>query len=332
MFIFCFCFFYIFIVFVLLMINHPCGICGKSVNSNHKAIQCDICNHWIHIKCNGLTSNDYASLQNSSEPWFCTKCIVENLPFGQAVSPLSYNRNISSLEIKEFLSKRNSLELDQAMTGTMSGVNCKYYDANEFFNLDLGSNNFSLFHLNISSLSKHYEELRALLGQLGHGFDIIGITETGFQNNIPITNCVLPGYNYAHTPTKGVKGGALLYISDCLQYTERADLDGITYKDKELESKFIEIIQVNNKNIIVGCIYRHLSMSVNEFNSDYLTLLLDKASLENKLLFLTGDFNVDLLMANSNKDYADYLDILSSYHFLPHIILQQESLIFLTLL
>ena len=73
-------------------------------------------------------------------------------------------------------------------------------------------------------------------------------------------------------PQKGEKGGALLYISDCFQYTERADLDGITYKDKELESKFIEIILVNNKNIIVGCIYRHPSMSVNEFNSDYLTL------------------------------------------------------------
>ena len=62
-------------------------------------------------------------------------------------------------------------------------------------------------------------------------------------------------------------------------------------------------------------------MSVNEFNSDYLTPLLDKASLENKFLFLAGDFNVDLLKANSNKDFADYPDILSSYHFLPHIIL-----------
>ena len=60
---------------------------------------------------------------------------------------------------------------------------------------------------------------------------------------------------------------------------------------------------------------------MNEFNNDYLTLLLDKASSENKLIFLTGDFNVDLLKANSNKDFAEYLDILSSYDFLPHIIL-----------
>ena len=263
----------------------------------------------------------YASLQKSSEVWFCTKCVAENLPFGLTASPLNFNKSLSSVEIKEFLAELNSLEFDEAITETMSGVNCKYYDANDFSNLDSGSNNFSLFHLNIAFLSKHFDELRVLLGQLGHGFNIIGITETGFQNNIPLTNCDLPGYNYAHTPTKGVKGGALLYISDNLQYTERVDLDSIAYKDKELESKFIEIIQTDDKNIIVGCIYRHPSMSVNEFNNDYLTPLLDKASSENKLIFLTGDFNVDLLKADTNKDFAEYLDNLSSYDFHPHIIL-----------
>ena len=199
----------------------------------------------------------YASLQKSSEVWFCTKCVAENLPFGLTASPLNFNKSLSSVEIKEFLAKLNSLEFDEATTETMSGVNCKYYDANDFSNLDSGSNNFSLFHLNIASLSKHFDELKALLGKLDHGFNIIGITETGFQNNIPLINCDLPGYNYAHTSTKGVKGGALLYISDNLQYTERVDLDGIAYKDKELESKFIEIIQADDKNIIVGCMYRH---------------------------------------------------------------------------
>ena len=213
------------------------------------------------------------------------------------------------------------MEFEEPLTETMSGVNCKYYDVNDFTSLDfIGSNNFSLFHLNIASLSKHFDELSVLLGQLGHGFSIIGITETGFQNNIPAINCDLPGYNYVHTPTKSEKGGALLYISDCLQYTERVDLDKITYKDRELESKFIEIIQANDKNIIVGCIYRHPLMSVSEFNIDYLTPLLNKASSENKVLLLTGDFNVDLLKADINKDFEDYLDILYSYHLLPHII------------
>ena len=50
--------------------------------------------------------------------------------------------------------------------------------------------------------------------------------------------------------------------------------------------------------------YRHPSMSVDEFNNDYLTPLLDKASSENKLIFLTGDFNVDLL----NYDFRLFIN------------------------
>ena len=87
------------------MMNYPCGICGKSVNCNHKAIQCDLCDFWIHIKCNGLNANDYASLQKSSEKWFCSKCVYEILPFGETASPLIFNKSLSCAEIKEFLSK-----------------------------------------------------------------------------------------------------------------------------------------------------------------------------------------------------------------------------------
>ena len=35
-------------------------------------------------------------------------------------------------------------------------------------------------------------------------------------------------------------------------------------------------------------------MNVNEFNDDYLNKLLDKLSKENKILFLFGDFNINL--------------------------------------
>ena len=64
------------------MIHFPCGVCGKSVNNNQKAIQCDICNFWVHIKCNGLNNDDYVLLQNSPDKWFCTKCSNNVLPFG----------------------------------------------------------------------------------------------------------------------------------------------------------------------------------------------------------------------------------------------------------
>ena len=48
-------------------INHPkfpCKICVKNVQDKDKAVQCDLCELWIHIKCNNLNYLDYRYLQN----------------------------------------------------------------------------------------------------------------------------------------------------------------------------------------------------------------------------------------------------------------------------
>ena len=85
-------------------------------------------------------------------------------------------------------------------------------------------------------------------------------------------------------------------------------------------SKFIEIIRPNSKNIIVGYIYRHPRMSVDDFNNNYIMPLLVEISSRNKEIFLLGDFNRDLLKSDSVKD-CDHLDIFSSLNMLSDIIL-----------
>lgn len=62
-------------------------------------------------------------------------------------------------------------------------------------------------------------------------------------------------------------------------------------------------------------------MSLNDFNSDFLTPLLEKVSLENKTLILLGDFNVNLLKVTSIPSVTNFFDIISSFSLLPHIIL-----------
>ena len=62
--------------------KYPCGVCSKPVRCNQKGIQCDVCTSWLHARCIGLSNSDYCLLQRSDEPWSCTKCINEALPFG----------------------------------------------------------------------------------------------------------------------------------------------------------------------------------------------------------------------------------------------------------
>ena len=73
-------------------INHPkfpCKICAKNVHDKDKAVQCDLCELWIHIKCNNLNYLDYRYLQNCDESWYCIECCSTIFPFNS----LSSNKN-----------------------------------------------------------------------------------------------------------------------------------------------------------------------------------------------------------------------------------------------
>ena len=86
---------------------------------------------------------------------------------------------------------------------------------------------------------------------------------------------------------------------------------------------FINLIEISNSkrsNIIIGCIYRHPNMGLDEFNDNYLNTLLHKISKENKSVFLLSDFNVDLLKYDKHAPINEFLDSLSSHMFLPHIV------------
>ena len=73
-------------------------------------------------------------------------------------------------------------------------------------------------------------------------------------------------------------------------------------------------------NIIICCIYKHPSMDLNDFNTNYLNNLLDKVSKEQKSVFLLGDFNVNLLNYNDHNPTNEFLDPLSSNSFVPYIL------------
>ena len=64
-------------------------ICAKKIYDKDKAVQCDLCKLWIHIKCNNLNYLDYRYLQNCDESWYCIECCSTIFPFNS----LSSNKN-----------------------------------------------------------------------------------------------------------------------------------------------------------------------------------------------------------------------------------------------
>ena len=63
--------------------NSPCGICHKNILKGQKAIFCNKCSSFVHIKCNGISASEYRELANEPDVhWFCKLCIQDVFPFG----------------------------------------------------------------------------------------------------------------------------------------------------------------------------------------------------------------------------------------------------------
>ena len=147
-----------------------CSICLKSVKS--KSIQCDICDQWAHQpKCSGLTQKQFEILcQPNSTDWYCHSCINTLLPFPQASQKTSSVTHSSELsdEIKSTLVELNNVVADLTTTDNnedeieiqFHANSCSYLSCKEFNSLATKTpTNFSVFHLNIVTLSKLFNEL-----------------------------------------------------------------------------------------------------------------------------------------------------------------------------
>ena len=78
------------------------------------------------------------------------------------------------------------------------------------------NDSFSIFHNNLISLSKNFENLQSsILDELGFNFNIIGITETKINDsNSESTEFSLPGYEFEFVPTPLAFGGVGMFIDD----------------------------------------------------------------------------------------------------------------------
>ena len=317
-----------------MVIADPCGICNKSVASNHRAIQCETCKFWIHIKCNNISPPQYTKYMSDDDPWICAKCIKTNLPFSEIDNKLFYlnqqgistQSNIEKIKLsikpadKNLINQITNLIIENTNPENENRKFCNYYDVDKFTKTKFKpESNFSLLHLNIASLQFHVDDLKILLQLLDFPFDIIAISETKIQKGIdPLKDINLPNYQYLHTPTESTKGGTLIYISNKLIFKPRPDLE--IYQAKDIESTFTEIIMPKGKNIIVGCIYKHHTIDQSEF-AKHLIPLLEKTNKEKKPVIITGDYNIDLLKINQDNKINEYFDSLTDSNFMPLITL-----------
>ena len=152
-----------------------CPICLKRVSDSCPSIQCDKCNLWVHqANCSKLSPSQFEAFYSpNSSPWYCPKCLISSLPFYlddisspadvPTPSDVSPSSNISA-EFKSLFSILNTVVDDSVVINDdnpeacLKSITCRYLECQDFNALSQNTiSNFSAFHLNIASLSKHFD-------------------------------------------------------------------------------------------------------------------------------------------------------------------------------
>ena len=214
---------------------------------------------------------------------------------------------LPSFTVRSKLTKMSNLGDFDMDENLVHAINSNYISLSDLSSLKLTSSAFSLFHMNIRSLSAHFDELLQLLGTFKFNFDVIGIFGTKEKSSDGfLPNVTLPGYNLHSQPTKSSAGGVALYVRSSLDHKIRQDFS-ITKDQFEIIS--VEIISRNDRNTVCCCVYRHPNTEVQEF-TNFISQALEKITKEGKNLFFMGDFNLNLLNYDTHSDTDDFFNLM----------------------
>ncbi|MCH2406285.1 MAG: hypothetical protein MK200_08855, partial [Nitrosopumilus sp.] len=304
--------------------------------------QCTYCELWVHIKCNGISVEEYKELQQRNndnpeliedEPWCCITCTIKNredfVPFIKMSSYELLNmNNLDTMELLNLLPAEEitteALSANQLMANDLDednveNINCKYYTCEEFYNTD-NTNSFNITHSNVNGLICHADHLHEFLRHSHKtAFDVICISETSLTSDetIPENSQLNTHKKTFTTNTETSKGGVAIFTKNEHDAFERDDLK---VKTKEYEAVWIEINNKGKKNTIVGCMYRHPHANNIDDFSTYVNKCLTRLNKESKEVYIAGDFNIDLLKYESNAKYREFYNLMTSNGYLPLII------------
>lgn len=159
--------------------------------------------------------------------------------------------------------------------------------------------------MNIRSLSRKLDELELLIEE--SNYDAVLLCEHWLPETA-MKSYRLPDYNLASHFCRSVSGGGgtLIYLKSKYMYKEIAAINNLSI-EKHCE---VTAIEVMNPKIIIICMYRSPGGQLDLFFEKFESIL-DFLNQKEKILFIYGDFNIDLL--STDRDSLDFIQLLNSY-------------------
>ena len=173
----------------MMPVKCPCEICLRRCKRNHCAIQCDMCDGWIHLKCTVISPLKFHTLCSSTEPYLCQNCYSELFPFQTLDDKHLLNEMRNDDKLNFDINHTNNsffpakcLQADNKIKSLLNDLNSGLVDSKYCSQAEANIINkkckFSLLCVNIRSLNANFDKLNELLTNYDILPDIIAMSET----------------------------------------------------------------------------------------------------------------------------------------------------------
>ena len=180
------------------------------------------------------------------------------------------------------------------------------YDLDEIRNLK----GLHLAHLNVRSLANKWDNVKANF--MNSNIHILTFSETWLHEQLPNNMFHLSNdytllrldrdWNDNNNPNSPPKkgGGVCTFIRNNLDFSENTH-SSLNMSSKDIEMQWLSISQKPNKTILIANCYRPPQGNIDRF-IEILENILDDMNLTKIEIFLLGDFNIDILEKNNDKN------------------------------
>eukprot|EP00794_Sanderia_malayensis_P020796 gene20796-22836_t len=126
---------------------------------------------------------------------------IDSTPMFEVTSSLMDLPNLSDYDIDEHMPQ---------------SIDSRYFTLPDLSSLQSSSDDFSILHTNIRSLSLHHDELVSLSAHTKLNLDVIGVSEIWHSNDNPISSNVdISGFAFFKTSSLTQNGGVVLGFEKC---------------------------------------------------------------------------------------------------------------------
>jgi len=179
-----------------------------------------------------------------------------------------------------------------------------YEQCSNYLGEDAGGRLINIFHLNIRSLKKHFDDLSVVLHSINiHNLDLIILSETwGYSEygmHIPNYQC------YFNNSRLNKSDGLVIYINEKIIHTVSH------IKDNNFVFTVIKLC-IKGKTISILTVYRSPSTNITDFTQSLESNIRDH--INGDLCVFLGDINIDLLSENDIRT-VEYQNSLASQGF-----------------